>query len=93
MKARDLLVWFVGNGINCEQIGHQVFGEQDFEDGFVKAFFGADPENVLPFGDYIYIYSDVIDEDETYFLEIREKSDLVLHHPDGFRIYLFRIED
>ena len=93
MKSSELLVWFIGNGINCEQINHQVFSNQDFRDGFVEEFFGAKPEKDLPFGDYIYIYSDVIDEDEPYFLEIKEKSDLVLHHPDGFRIYLFKIED
>lgn len=92
MKAADLLLWFVENGINCENINHQCLDEEDFKNGFVEEFFGAIPEKNLSFGDYIYIYSDVIDEDEPYFLEIKEKADLVLHHPDGFRIYLFRID-
>ena len=91
MKAKDLLLWLIENGINCENIDHAVFGKEDFKNGFVEDFFGVKPEKILPFGDYVYIYSEDLGEDEPYF-SADKKADLVLHHPDGFRIYLFRID-
>ena len=93
MKASEFLIWFISNSINCENINHLVLSEEDFKNGFVEHFFGVKPEKSLTFGDYVYIYSDVIDEDEKYFTDIKDKCDLVLHHEDGFRIYLFKIED
>lgn len=98
MKAKDLLLWFAENISEIEQLGSchvQIDDDDMFVDGqkdFIETFFGIAPDKVVPMGDYIYLYSDVVDENA--LKKIKDNADLVLRD-DRYdeTIYLFRIED
>jgi len=97
MKASILLDWIIDYEVCKEGNGKvQIADTDEFLDqkDFIESFFGCAPDKNIPEGNYLYVYSDTINEDFYVRNSILPFADLTLDFPnDGFKIYLFRIED
>ena len=99
MKAIDLLSWLVKDHIETEGMDIiQVDLSFDFE-----AFFGYNPDEPVPCGEYLYIYSDTVDDRDMddlmrdveenrkpYVITTSEKD---RRNDKVCEIYLFKLED
>ena len=97
MKAIDLLSWLVKDHIETEGMDIiQVDLSFDFE-----AFFGYNPDEPVPCGEYLYIYSDCIDDvdmsrlvtDEECMPYVITTSEKDRRNDKVCEIYLFKLED
>ena len=97
IKAIDLLTWIVRNDVCTEGMNTIEVGEGfDFE-----TFFGYNPDEPVPNGEYLYIYSDCVNDidmsrlvtDEEcmpYIITTQEKD---RKNEKACEIYLFKLED
>lgn len=97
ISSFDILKWMVNENINTEGIGNiEVDEEFDFESAF-----GYAPDEPVPYGCYLYIYSDTVsdvdmsklvtdEECKPYTITTQEKDRL--NGNDVTQIYLFKME-
>ena len=97
IKAIDLLKWLVNESVDTEGMATiDVDEEFDFE-----AFFGYRPDEPVPCGEYLYIYSDCIDDvdmsrlvtDEDCKPYVITTSEKDRRNDKVCEIYLFKLED
>lgn len=95
MKAREILDWIIKYSLNGEDLNSvEISAGDEFESqsDFILHFFGCSPDKVIQPGEYLYVYSDILPVD-FYVLNLLDGADLVLKSSEGYKIYLFRIED
>ena len=99
IKAIDLLKWLVNESVDTEGMATiEVDDDFDFE-----AFFGYNPDEPVPCGEYLYIYSDTVDDrdmdDLMRDVEENRKPYVITTSEKDRRnhkvceIYLFKLED
>lgn len=91
MKAKELLRCLCSESANLESgIDYVTINEYfDFE-----TFFGRKSPISISLGEYVYIWSDVVDNfhDKTENI-IKKNAALILDVGDGYSIYLIRLDD
>jgi hypothetical protein len=95
MKARKILDWMLDYNLNGEDLNKvEISKSDDFlsQSDFIERCFGCVPDKEIPDGEYLYVYEDVLPID-FYVLNFLDDADLVLKSSEGYKIYLFRIED
>jgi len=91
MKAKDLLHCFCYENVSFESGIDYITIDEYFD---FETFFGAKPSISVPFGDYVYMWSDVLENfREKMKNRILENSFLTLDVGDGYYIYLIRLDD
>lgn len=96
MKAKDFLYWCLDFQICSESGVDRVTIEDDLfftKEEFIERFFGAKLLKDIPCGEYVYIWSDVIDNKTDSCKEFILKNYETRLIKDEYYIYLIRIED
>lgn len=97
MRTKDVLTWLVNQSITTEGMGFI-----DIDDDFdFESFFGYNPENDVPDGEYLYFYGDMVLEIDVDLLEASTHSKLYRiptqedDRKNGGKtiIYLIKLED
>ena len=97
IKPINLLKWLVNESIDTEGLA-----TIEVDDGFdFEAFFGYNPDEPVPNGEYLYVYSDCVDDmDMSRLVTDEETMPYIITTQDKDRkngktceIYLFKLED
>ena len=98
MKAKDFLYWCLDYGVSTEcGVDHieiedeTIFCETKAE--FIERFFGAKPLKDIPAGEYVYVWSNVIDDKSDTCKEFILKNSETRLCLDDCYIYLLRLDD